>query len=343
MALARLFALAALAFFGFATAAATRLAFRESKDVDPLPGEASIERGLAAERAGRFEEAERELLEGARLDHQYLPAWTLANYYFRRGQSGSFWPWAARSAALSHGDLGPLLKLSEGMASDPAAALERLQGSPRVERAYLDFLIGEDRLDAAQAVGRRMLARHSPEETPRLLDLVNRQIRAGHGADALEIWNGLGRFPRLDPAAGRLLTNGDLSTEPGGEGFDWRLPAVEGLTTRWRASRIEFAFSGSQPEACTLLEQALPSGRTGKRYRLIFEYSASGMPRPSGVHWMLDREEGPALEASEGWRTGEWIVTLHALTHLRLVYRREPGTVRAEGRVELRSLRLNTL
>jgi hypothetical protein len=343
MLVARLFALAALGFFSFSTAAVIRLAFDESGPADSQSSSAWITRGLAAEHAGNFSEAELALLQAARADRQYLPAWTLASFYFRQHRPQSFWPWAARAAALNYDDLRPLLKLADLIEPDPGVSLDRLSGTPQTEHAYLDFLIGEDRLEAARKVARRMLARHDPREAPRLADLVDRAIRAGHSDAAQEIWNGLGRFPRLDVASGAVLTNGDLRTAPSGEGFDWRLPAVEGLTAEWRPSQLDFAFGGAEPEACILLEQAVPLD--ANRYRLRFEYSTPGMPSLAGIHWALEGKESPVLDSSSVWRTGEWIFQSQkpGVAHLTLVYRRELGTTRAEGHLEIRNVRVEIL
>ena len=85
-----------------------------------------------------------------------------------------------------------------------------------------------------------------------------------------------------------MLTNGELKTAPSGAGFDWRLPATEGLTAEWRASELDFAFWGSEPEACVLLEQVLPLDAKPRHYRLRFEYLAPGMPSPAGIHWAIE-------------------------------------------------------
>jgi tetratricopeptide (TPR) repeat protein len=332
--------LAALGFFSFALAMLVRLAFDESVPANPYSSSAWIDRGLAVEHAGNLIDAENALLEAARVDHQYLPAWTLANFYFRRGQAESFWPWAARAAALNYDDLRPLLKLCDLIEPDPGASLDHLGDTPRNEHAYLDFLIGQNRLDAAQQVARRMLARHDPRETPRLADLVDREIRAGRGEAALDIWNALARSPRLDPAAGAVLTNGELKTAPSGAGFDWRLPSAVGLTVEWRPSELDFALWGTQPESCVLLEQALLLDKTARRYHLRFEYST-----PTGIRWALDTSESTAFDPSDAWRAGQWIFALRpsGLARLKLIYRREPGTIRAQGHVKIRNVRLEVL
>src|SRR5579863_9090020 len=43
---------------------------------------------------------ESDLLQAASVDRRYLPAWTLANFYFRAGNQKAFWPWARRAADL---------------------------------------------------------------------------------------------------------------------------------------------------------------------------------------------------------------------------------------------------
>ena len=377
----------ALTFFGFTTITTVRLAFAEwagvgessseyyehLAELDPAPARAAlghaveanprsssawIALGLAAEREGDFPEAERSLLQAARVDRQYLPAWTLASFYFRRNNAPAFWPWAQRAAALSHDDVQALLKLCDLLEPQlqPGEVLDRLGESPRLERAYLDFLIRENRLGSAQQVARRILVAHAPIDTPRLMDFTDRQLHAGHVPAALEIWNALAaaRLFRFSPIGPSMpLTNGDLNSAPTGEGFDWRLPPAEGLNAEWHDSRLTFYFSGTQPETCAVLEQflALDSRRYrlgvkyARSYRLRFEYSSAGMPSPTGMRWTLDSDEGSTLPPSETWRPAEWIFTGYpeSTGRLRLVYQREPGTTRAEGRFEIRNLKLEAL
>jgi Tfp pilus assembly protein PilF len=93
----------AVTFFLLAAADSTRLlvdAWRGVEPARPRSSSAWIDTGLAAEEAGDYAGAERSLLEAARIDRQHLPAWSLANFYFRRGDPASFWPWARRAAAL---------------------------------------------------------------------------------------------------------------------------------------------------------------------------------------------------------------------------------------------------
>jgi hypothetical protein len=339
-------------------------------DANPRLSSAWIAQGLASERqgerAGQFDPAEHDLLEAARVDRQYLPAWTLANFYFRRQSPDNFWIWARRAAELTYDDFRPLLALAHAAERDPRTVIEKLGGGDPLLRADLDYLAAQGRFEDAQQVARLLLARSAApgvfSETPRLLELAERQIRAGNGRYALELWNGIAAtFPhdglnheRLDPEQG-VLANGDLLQSPSGVAFDWRLPRTEGALVAWQPSQLTFSLSGDQPESCALLEQIVPVARA-KRYRLRFEYFTAGLTSPTGIIWDLDGDEGPALKPAEGWLAAAAVLRASRdtpgggnrgsrgnLGKLRLLYRREPGTIRAEGRLELRHLRMEVL
>jgi hypothetical protein len=180
MLLMRIARLAAAALFSLAAVHAVRLTIAESRGLphdSPRSSAAWIAIGLAAEESGSVDAAEHALLEAARIDHQYVPAWTLANFYFRRADPAHFWPWAQIAARLAYDDLAPLLQLADALDPDPAHLLDRLGDTPALHRAYLDFLIGRNRLDAAQIVARRMEG--EPDSPKRVADLHAR-MRA-HG------------------------------------------------------------------------------------------------------------------------------------------------------------------
>ena len=113
--------------------------------------------------------------KAARVDHQYLPAWTLANFYFRRGDSAKFWPWARRAAALTYDDYRPLLRLADTLETSPQIVATRLGGDSRLLRAYMDVLIGLKELDKAGEIARLLEARRDPADRARLADLAKRK------------------------------------------------------------------------------------------------------------------------------------------------------------------------
>jgi len=120
--------------------------------LNPLLSPAWIALGLDAEADGDLAGAEADLLQAERVDRQYVPAWTLANFYFRRGDLVKFWPWAERTATLTFDDYRPLLRLADALEPSPKAVVARLGRRRRLVRAYMDLLIGAGRLEEAQSL-----------------------------------------------------------------------------------------------------------------------------------------------------------------------------------------------
>jgi hypothetical protein len=312
-----------------------REALERAVTANPRSSTAWIALGMLEETAGDpF--AERSLLHAAQVDHQYLPPWTLSNFYFRRTNREQFWRWADRAVSLTYDDFRPLLRLCDLFEPDPVRMLTHFREVQRLRPPYLDFLIAENRLDAAQVVARRMSEDRAND--PHLIDLADRQLRAGNAAAAMELWNAASGFRPLDPSAGRILTNGDLALAPQNLGFDWRLGQAQGITQKWRPSELIFTLSGSQPETCVLLEQTICL--VPRDFRLRFDYRA-GETALRGLRWSLDDIEGRGIEASKQWREGAFdLPRSRGLRRLKLFYRREPGTTRTEGQIEIRNLRL---
>lgn len=282
------------------------------------------------------------------------------NFYYRQNDYGQsredrspsqFWIWARRAAELTYDDSRPLLALARAVEADPRVTLQKLGGGERILHAELDDLATLKRLDDAQQIARLLMARRDPADAPRLLELAERQIGAGNGEYALELWNAAAtRFgpaltrELLNPKGGTILSNGDLLRAPSGVAFDWRLPKTEGARAVWAPSRLVLSLSGDQPESCALLEQVVPVVR-GRRYRLSFEYVTSGLTLPTGIVWALDGDEGSTLKPASEWLAAAATMRASGLSlgRLRLLYRREPGTVRGTGRIELRRLQMEVL
>jgi hypothetical protein len=315
--------------------------WREAKRLNPRSSAASIAIGLREESEGHRDRAESEFLDAAKIDRRYLPAWTLANFYFRQSRDSKFWSWAQKAASLVYDDSRPLLQLAQKKEEDPGAILEKLGDSARLRGALLDMLIGENRLDLAQGVGKRMLSDSSARD--RVIDLADRQIRAGHSRDALELWNVVSGFPPLDPSRGPFLTDGAFATRPANQGFGWRIVPSEGIAADWSSSQLRFTLAGSEPETCALLEQ--PLALAENNYKLSYNYTTSGLSASTGLRWQLADSTSPSLESSPASRTDEFRAHLrkNGITQLRLFYRRDPGEVRAEGSVTLRNIRLEAL
>lgn len=151
---------------------------RAAAGASPRASGAWIALGLEYERLQRMPEAEQALLEAARLDRQYLPAWTLANFYFRRQAQSEFWRWAARAAALAYDKPLPLIRLADFFEPDPERLLQRLEAGAELTRVYLDYLIGERRLELAGKAARVLESFGDPSDRRRLEDLEARRRAA---------------------------------------------------------------------------------------------------------------------------------------------------------------------
>jgi hypothetical protein len=318
----------------------------QALEANPRFTSARIALGLLQERGGDFGSAEQSLLQAAHYDHQYLPAWTLANFYFRRDKVDSFWQWARRAAQLNHDDPRPILRLASLEEHNPAQMLDRLQGGDNFLYTYLDMLISAGRLDTAHAL-LPVLLHAKVVRKNQLLDLTTRQLQGGNVSWALKTWNALcdiaSSCASLDPEHGPLLSAGFEIMD--GEGFHPSLLSNPGITGVGNPEGNIFSFDSPQLDLCPLFEQPVPAPRRGgKRYRLQYEYKSSA----TGAHWSLAGFDSPVLALKQDWQRGEWTICPAPeggrddlrILKLRLVYRREPGTISAKGELRVRNLRL---
>jgi tetratricopeptide (TPR) repeat protein len=335
-------------------------AFQRAAALDASNASIWIRAGLQAEAAGDFERAEELLLRASRLSRQYQPRWTLANYYFRRGDAGHFWPWAKSALEWSYSYRGALFDLCWGFTQSPDLILS--QGIPAirpVQRDYLMYLLAQKRLDAAETVSRIIEDGAIPIDRVPLLYYVNVMLDAHRWDSALTAWNVLcGRkilaCNVLDPRRGISLTNGAFQSEVLRMGFDWRSPPTSGVTTVQQGSpaALRITFSGKQPEQCEVLQQLLPL-LAGTGYRLYFEYQTSGIKPETGLQWKAfdgwSGVEVPVVSphlASQQWTSAAASFTVPIVPPnprvllLALTYVRMQGTTRIEGEVRLRNVRL---
>jgi hypothetical protein len=341
-------------------------AAESAASLEPYNSSIWIRQGLRAEGRGDLQSAERLLLHAAQVNRQYEPRWTLAGYYFRRGDASRFWFWVKSALAWSYGDRSPLFDLCWHFTSDSNLILrEAIPDDAAVRREYLTYLFARNRMDAAEKVGRLIAAAAGSKDRDSLLWFTDRMLDIHHWDAALDGWNGLCArklvpYPALHPdAASDFLTNGDFRFPPLSAGFDWRLPEVTGVTSVRTGSPValRFVFSGSQPERCEVLQHYVPV-LPAREYRLSFEYRTSDIGPGTGLRWQaFDGASGAELHAvsedlsAPDWRqdsaafgpplfTGSERSRVAAVLRLALAYRRMPGTVRIEGTAWLRNVRL---
>jgi tetratricopeptide (TPR) repeat protein len=332
--------------------ALTRGALRAAVRLNPHDSAAWIALGLAAEGDGDMEQAASCLLEAEKVDRQYLPAWTSANFFFRRANDAQFWRAATRAAAMSYDDPAPLIELADHREPNAIAALEHLGDTARVERGYLHFLIGQSRWREAEDVAARLSLRGEKADQELLLNFTDRLIEANASEAALAVWNRLDRPATSGPTRHSILANQNFQSQPSGKGFDWRVTEPPRGSVHWEPSKLEFWLAASSPDACPLLEQwvVLDPGH----YRLRFKYRTEGLANETGLRWTLlhrDRVETSSAALAQSSRrvangnVADWNfrVAEAGLYKLAWIYIRVPGTTHQEGHAALAFASLEVL
>jgi tetratricopeptide (TPR) repeat protein len=325
--------------------------------LNPGAWQAWIQLGLFAEAGGDFGRAEYSYRQAAAASRLFQPSWTLANYYFRRGNRQEFGVWATRALQMASGDARPLFDLCWRAEPSPAMVLQAVPDRPDIVRQYLAYLTSEGNLEAAEETARRLLPQAGAADVPNLVAYCGRLLEMGSPARALDVWNVLCRrkaipYPVLAPEKGQSLTNGSFEVAPSSLGFDWRIVPWEGVSVVHvpNPACLRITFSGAQPESCELLTQFLPV-EAGRKYQLSYQYQTPGIRPETGIRWTVyDTASGAELApdppqlSSEAWERQ----VLHfstppncRLARLVLVYRKAPATMRIEGPVWLRQIALD--
>jgi tetratricopeptide (TPR) repeat protein len=311
-----------------------------------------IQLGLLCESADDLPQAEEFLLQAARVDSTFLPSWSLANFYFRHEQADRFWNWAQKAAQMAPDDATPLFRLA-WYASPNAAAIEnRLQiRRPAVEVQFVNFLITQgDPLAVSQAAS-HLLATGAGESTEVLLSACDWLLAQKKTALAFGLWNGLAsRLSYSAPGGGQLVTNGSFGRPPTSHGFDWHVMTVDGVSSYLNAdpNALGFEFSGEEPDGFTLMTQTVPV-QARKAYALAVDYRSDGIAPGSGLSWAVsDERTGTVLARTTSLSSGTGGAYAcftapdgTAFIRLSLDYQRQPGTVRVEGKLALKEVRLS--
>jgi hypothetical protein len=329
--------------------------------LNPMDSRVWIREGLNAEGQGRWADAERMLLHAAEIDRLLEPRWTLMNFYLRRQttktdrlphwddrlpywQNGDpFWRWARAAFAISYGDRRPLFDLCWRVRAD-ASFLESnaLPEDYGVQLQFMNFLLSKGRLDEAAAVAGRISGAAPAADARAFAECVEQLLSGGRTGAAVKLWNSMARR-RLDARAGASLTNGSFEVEPSGLGFDWRVPATQGVAAIWMNDprRMRFTFSGKEPDQAVLLSQVVPVD-PARRYELRFEYRTWGIAPGSGIRMLGNGRATPDLASDEWARQSlRFEAGGRETGSLTLEYRRPVGVVRVEGTLDVRDVTLD--
>jgi tetratricopeptide (TPR) repeat protein len=301
--------------------------------VNPLASAPRIRLGLAAETRGDFPVAEKWLLDAARVDHQFEPRWTLANFYFRRERPGEFWKWIRSALQVSYGDRRLAFDLCWRMTQNADEVLARaIPDQHDVLVAYL-YYVADQRHDAVGPAALKLATLRDRSDLPQLESACDLLIDNGKIGEARELWKQMGH------AQTPLIDNGDFAAESSGHGFDWRPAHMAGVTDLPLPGAYRILFSGGQPESCELLRHFVAL-EPGKSYTLRWETRTQGLTSPTGIDWTAGVAHG-VVEPAQDWHGGAIsFKAAAALLPIALRYQRPTGQARAEGSVEIRAVSL---
>lgn len=319
-----------------------------AQKLNPADSTILLQVALNHEMDGDLPQAEELLLDAADRDRGWLPRWTLANFYFRRGGQNKegdnkFWHWAKLAAAAGNGqDLVPLFRLAENMSPDYPARI--LPDHPDALRQYLRHVLRDQPAPSLLHASAKLLAAGTQiPDRDYIVAVVERFLQAKDPAAAGTLWQSMVDKGWLPAEAGEAF-----SAKPLGEGFDWRMYPADGIVVTPSSGEMTIALSGKQPEAWYPLQrlaQVEPDGR----YRLRVRYTTEGVPPQSGLRWrVVDELTGDELARSAPLYgespLKEDYVDFDArgskLVRMQLICIREPGMVRASGAIHLSAAEL---
>ena len=317
--------------------------------LDPYNSQADIELSLRRESAGDYSQAEKLLLDAFAIDHTYVTRWSLANFYFRRGNLQEFWKWARSAAEMPSDNTGLLFELCWRVSPDPNEIAQRiLNDNPVLIREYLNFLLVKDQLPASAAIAQRLIQAGDAEtDDAQMFSVIDRLIASKNGGAAKTLWNALNERHWVVADAG-APNNPVFARDPLPVGFDWTLDSYPGLHSWPGPSGLVSEFSGGQPEDCKVAEQSIVLAPGN--YEMEYSYRTDEIAANTGLRWEIvdgDSErvlaESPDLSSELLNRAFvEFSIPPEAsLIHLRLQYQRALGTPRISGTLVIASVQIH--
>lgn len=336
--------------------ASAKSLLRRAVELNRYDAASWIQLGLLSEAGDDLAGAERALLQAASVDATFLPSWSLANFYFRRENTANFWHWAQKAAQMDPEDPAPLFRLAWYVSPNAGEVTSRLQiKRPLIAVQFVNFLMAQGDPAAVTEAASRLLTANRDGNTQALLGVCDWLIANKRPDLALPLWNGLAArgqitYNPVTADSADAVTNGGFSKSPISRGFDWRLYTVEGVSSFLNVSpnALGFEFSGDEPDSFLLMDQRAPV-HGDKNYALAVNYTTNGIAPGSGLVWSMADDRSGTVLARTGSLSAEQggeayacfaVPSEAAFVRLSLLYQRQPGTVRVEGKLVLKEVKL---
>jgi tetratricopeptide (TPR) repeat protein len=339
---------------------------RRAARLNPLNSAVLMTLGLREELGGDKAKGEADLVRAAEVDHQFKPAWTLANYYFRTGQPEKSWATLQRILRLDPlgYDPSPVFDLcwqeagqTGETSAKSAARIAGLVPAGKLAIQYLDYLMRTRRTEAALAAWPRALAAADAAGTPApdgIRGFADYLANSGRITEAVNVWNelvehGFIQSGHLNPAQGLSIGDPDFrfGIQPVPQIFGWHVADVAGVFATGAPGSLNFEISGDEAPTFQVLSTHAALRRATK-YRLVWKVDGSALnsPRDPGFTFQIVEQPGntatacpPLLSAASA--ACEFTTGADAgLAMIQLTYARAQGTVRVSGTLHLLSVRM---
>jgi tetratricopeptide (TPR) repeat protein len=290
---------------------------RRAVQMNPLDSGVLMALGLREEFHGNGTKAESYLVRAADIDHQFKPAWTLANYYFRTDRFDKSRAMIQRLLNLDPlgFDPTPVFELCWREASDNQRTGD-LSGNDQTGAArtilslipkrghrpiqYLSFLMTTKRADAALGVWQEALAAADAtdaSDVATLTGFVDFLAGANRMPEAVTVWNqlvdrGMIHSGRLDPAKGISIADPDFQFAPTAKAFDWRVAEIPGVSASGFSGYLRFEINGNEPQSFQILSVFAPV-LSATRYRLVWKSDGSSLnsPQDPGFSFLVTQQQ----------------------------------------------------
>ncbi|MCX6595114.1 MAG: hypothetical protein NTV70_01955 [Acidobacteria bacterium] len=332
--------------------------WKKATELSPRDTRILIPAGIRAETMGDLRTAETYLRQAERYNKLWLPRWTLANFYARRGGQVQTFSWLRAALERSYGETQAAFQLAvDTGASESVIASRVLPNSAHPIGQFFYFVArkaiaaGELPLLESMAVKFVGLAaqdhRGFVQGYP-LVALIDRLLLDQFGEVAARLWDlgcHSGLIDSLPREKAGLVVNGSFRHPFLGHGLDWSLftpPGISAVQHRGPGT-VKISFSGLQQGTSRLLSQtlAIPAHQA---WRVSFEFGTQSInSRRPAFAWMLGDEVLPLADpiVGEGWAVNSFLIPAadsRRTTPLSLVVRELPGMVRPEGELWIRNV-----
>lgn len=319
--------------------------------LNPYSAEADIELGLQDEAEGEFGKAEECFLRAFAVDHTYLPRWSLAGFYFRRGNMAEFWTWARRAAEMPSDSTEALFELCWRASPDASEITRRIvNDNPKLLRQYLDFLVSKNQGSPAAEIAIRLMQNGDPNtDLRRMFAAINQLVDEKQGDAAKAIWTALAEEHWVVADTGSP-NNPNFVRDPLPVRFDWVFPSSPGVQSVPGPSGLETEFSGLEPDQCEIADQAVVL-RPGN-YEMDYSYSTQGISPRTGLQWQivaadslksLAESSDLSSDAATSAKIRFSVPKGTSLADLRLIYQRTLGTAPISGSLAVSSVHIQAL